>query len=446
MRTPYLRDASLVTPALLASLLGGCFFPSYTFDEDGTGGSTTTTSTTTTTTSSVGGGTTTTTTTGSGGAGGGGGSTTTGTGGTGGSTTVGTGGAGGMGTGGSGGGGPTEDCTNGVDDDLDLDIDCADAECTAIVSCVAPAPAGWTGFFTVYEGPAANFMGCPAEYPTEAFTGNSGLVAAQATCSTCTCGTPTGRTCDLADSIQTGDAQCGMATFCSADFTVSMAWNGTCEGMTQLPGGQTTCGMNANMTCSSSTGVACNQSVSMGPATITGGSCTPSTVVPTKGTPTWDTLGVACGDPSMTAEGCNGQFSCLPKPDAGFLTGACVMKSGVNACPAGVFTKQHVFYTGFTDSRGCSACGCDAPAGGTCGASVQVFSDSLQNQCTVGPIATMAVTNAAGACANIAGNPTVSNHKATITAPTGGSCPATGGAPIGAALPDPATATTFCCL
>jgi hypothetical protein len=331
---------------------------------------------------------------------------------------------------------------------MDLAVDCADSNCTTQVSCVAPAPAGWTGFFSVYEGPAASFTGCPAEYPNELYTGNSGLTAMPATCSTCTCGTPTGRTCDLANNIATGDALCGSATFCTADFMVTPTWTGTCEGTSLLAGGQTTCGMNADMTCSTPTGVACNQSVSMGQAAITGGSCTPSTQTPSKQAPSWTNLAVACGDPGMTAAGCNGQFECLPKPDAGFLSGVCVMKSGVNMCPAGSFTKQHIFHTGFTDTRTCSACGCDAPTGGTCSAQVQIFSDSLQNQCNVGPIATLTVTNTAGDCENFApnSNPPVSSHKATITPPSGGSCATSGGAPVGAALPDPATATTFCCL
>ncbi|NUP13604.1 MAG: hypothetical protein HOW73_46810 [Polyangiaceae bacterium] len=413
--------------AVIAAGLAGCLFPTYTFEDDGGGE-------TPTSTSSGGGGSASTmngTSTVTGGAGGDGA----------------TGGAGGE----DGGGGSTsstvdlEVCTNGVDDDADGDIDCGDTGCSDEVSCVAPPPEGWTGPFLVYEGPSGGFAGCPAEYPDTDFQGNSGLVAPDATCSACTCGAPQNQQCNMPALFSTGDAMCGQGTFCSGDMPLPPGWTGACNGNTQFPGGQTTCGMNANATCSSSTGVACNQSVSMNAMTVTPGSCTPGTSTPTTQPPSWSNLVVACGNPTVVAAGCNGDFTCLPKPGPDFIDGLCIAAPGVQACPSGAFTNQHVFHTGFTDDRDCSTCSCASSSGATCTANVTIYSNNQVNTCTA-PIATLSISNSAGDCENLSGNPAIATHSATITGPTGGTCAPSGGAPIGSADPDPDLAKTFCCL
>ncbi|MBK7586063.1 MAG: hypothetical protein IPI67_38495 [Myxococcales bacterium] len=66
-----------------------------------------------------------------------------GTGASGGSGATGGTGAGGS-TGGTGGGNVGEICGNGIDDDGDQKIDCADTEC-ATSKCVPNVPIGWTG-------------------------------------------------------------------------------------------------------------------------------------------------------------------------------------------------------------------------------------------------------------------------------------------------------------
>jgi len=404
--------------AVCSVVLGGCFFPDYTFDGDGTGGGSTT---------NTGGGATTAT------------NTTT--------TTTSSGGAGTGGAGGAGGGVvDLEDCTNGVDDDADGDIDCADAGCASKASCVAPTPDGWTGPFALYEGPSGAFAGCPAAFPTQGYQGNSGLVGAPATCSMCMCGSPMGEVCNIPTTATVGDAACGQATFCNGPLPIPAGWTGACDGSGAFPAGQTTCGTNASSMCDTQTGVACNQSVTMAAMTVSAGSCTHGDSTPTTTPPTWSNLVVACGDPATTALGCNSTFTCLPKGPAGFVSGLCISSPGIQACPAGPFATQHLAYEGFTDDRDCSDCSCDMSTGATCSATVTIFANGQLNTCTPPPVATLAISTAAGDCKNLTGNPAVGSHTATVSGPTGGMCLAHGGMPTGDALPDPALATTFCCL
>jgi hypothetical protein len=419
-----LTPTSLRLPARSAGLLvalfvGGCFFPEYTFDDGGSGGSTTT---------NTGGGSSTTTTTST--------------------TTTSASGGGGAGSGGSSSTGmmDLEDCTNGVDDDADGDVDCADAGCATKASCVPPTPTDWTGPFAVYEGPSSGFNGCPADFPDASYQGNTGIMADPASCTTCMCDLPTGEVCDLPDDLFVHDAACNAQDFCSGDMPIPPSWNGSCDGSGAFPAGQTTCGMNASMMCDTSTGVACNQSVSMAAMTVVPGTCTHGTSTPTKTNPTWENVFVACGGPANTAIGCNGAFSCLPKPPAGYLSGLCISAPGVQPCPAGSFSNQHLAYEGFLDDRTCSDCSCDMSTGATCSATVNVYSNGQVNVCNVGPIATLSISTAGGDCKALTGNPAVGSHTATVTGPSGGMCMAHGGAPIGGATPDPAMATTFCCL
>jgi hypothetical protein len=71
---------------------------------------------------------------------------------------------------------------------------------------------------------------------------------------------------------------------------------------------------------------------------------------------------------------------------------------------------------------------------------MSVYSDNTTNTCT-----TLATTFNAGGCGDLVGNPAVYSRKATVTqAPSGGTCPASGGQPTGSIMPsDP---TTFCCV
>ncbi|HEY0195851.1 MAG TPA: hypothetical protein VGC42_32275 [Kofleriaceae bacterium] len=193
-------------------------------------------------------------------------------------------------------GGPPEqaeerDCFDGLDNDGDGMVDCADPSCAAIATCVADVPAGWNGHAMLYDGDAsAAPPGCSGLWTSELVAGNSAPSAAPASCSACACGAPAG------------------------------------------------------------------------------GECAPAGGAATTSPPTSARVGIACTMADEPAAGCSGN-ACMPVPDARYVAGACIYRSGDAACPAGSFTERHVFYASTLDSRDCAACACGAPAGGACAAS-----------------------------------------------------------------------------
>ncbi|EYF02820.1 hypothetical protein [Chondromyces apiculatus] len=344
---------------------------------------------------------------------------------------------------GGGSGANTEDCTNGVDDDNDGLADCADPKCTE-VSCVSAVPEGWTGYFALYNGAPAGDPGCPSTFPVPSYQGTDGITAAPATC-TCSCSAPTWTPgCAPIESItlSTGDAACAADTNCTGSFQIPAGWDGTCYGQGYFPGGQLTCGPNAEMSCSVNTGDPCSVSVRASRIAATGtGSCQPQLAPVQRPDPSWDLLGVACGGAPTTGVGCNVGQTCMPKTADPYESGLCISKTGNNACPAGPFTQKHVYYGGVDDSRDClNDCSCAPAANGSCPATVSLYSDPGANSCV-----TLVTSFPAGTCMNIAGNPTLAGRTvSTPGAPTGGTCPASGGTPNGTATPiEP---TTICCI
>jgi hypothetical protein len=316
--------------------------------------------------------------------------------------------------------------------------DCSNPACTT-VACVSAVPTGWTGYFALFDGAPATDPSCPTSFPTSAYLGNAGLTAPADTCSACSCGSPAGGTCVLPTSYTVQDGTCSGTSYCSGTYTLSGSWTGGCTGNTEFRGGQDTCGVNGGANCTAGS-APCNVSVSVPAATVSGGSCTASGGTPTVTPTSWSELGVACNGETTVTTGCTGGSVCAPKPPSPFESGLCIEQAGVVACPAGAFSTQHVFYTGVTDTRGCSECSCGAASGSTCSATVTLYSAQSVNTCT-GPVA--AVTT--GSCAELSGNPTVAGREASnITTPSGGSCAASGGAPTGSATPS--TPTTFCCI
>jgi hypothetical protein len=318
--------------------------------------------------------------------------------------------------------------------------DCSNPACTT-VACVSAIPSGWTGYFALFDGAPATDPSCPNSFPTSAYLGNAGLTAPPDTCSTCSCGAATGGTCTLPLSYTVEDGTCGGTSYCSGTYTLSgSSWNGSCTGNTEFQGGQDTCGVNGGSQCNAGS-APCNVSVTVPAATVTGAqSCAASGGTPTVTPTSWSELGVACNGETTVTTGCTGGSVCAPKPPSPFESGLCIEQTGVVTCPAGAFSTQHVFYTGVTDGRGCGACSCGAASGATCSADVTLYSAGTINTCT-GAVATVQT----GGCANLSGNPTVAGREASnITAPSGGSCAASGGAPTGAATPN--TPTTFCCI
>ncbi|MFO0659901.1 MAG: hypothetical protein U0165_08740 [Polyangiaceae bacterium] len=361
---------------------------------------------------------------------------TSGTGGTaGGGGTAGTGGTSGSsgtsGTGGTGGSLGPEDCFNGVDDNGDNLADCADPQCTPATTCVTTAlPSGWSGPVSLYDGAPANEPACPSSYPTQAFLGNRNITGAAAQCSTCTCSDPSGGSCVLPTQATVTDAQCGMSATYGGLLDLSSTI-GTCAGNNYVGG--SVCGPNDN--------AACSVSLQVPATTVTGASCVPSNENPNIPAVS-ATLGKACGSPATNTAGCGTNQACVPKPSSPFSSGLCIQHSGDVSCPAGAFVQKKVYYEGIVDTRTCTACSCGDAGGGTCATTYSFYSDL-----TLGICSTQAVTVQAGTCTNLSNNPNIAGRKlVSVGAPTGGSCPPSGGSPTGSAGPDTSTSTTFCCI
>ena len=319
-------------------------------------------------------------------------------------------------------------------------IDCSNPACTGY-ACIPAVPAGWTGYVALFDGPSDAGPACPGTFPTTAYAGNDGLDAPPACNSSCACGAASGQQCAIGHAL-VSDAPCGQAATCGVILATPAPWDGSCySGPYDAPGGFATCGANSNPPACTTGTAACNQSVQLLSAMVTGGACAPSgssTPVPSS----WAGAGVACGG-QTAGIGCAGGASCQPVAAAPFQPGLCIYQAGVAPCPATAFTHQHILYGGVSDLRSCTACSCGGPGGGSCQATVQFFSAPAVNTCT-GLVATLAVTTSAGACANLVGNPNVQSHSATFSTPVGGSCGVSGGLPSGTAVGT--NPVTFCCV
>lgn len=413
MRSDWVRRGALLGAVVLVA---SCGFPEFSFIPDnefyGTGGVS-------------GSGAT------GGVAGAGGGVGATGGGGTGGGT-------GGVGaTGGTGGGTGNEDCTNGVDDDGDNQVDCQDTDCQSLYTCVSAAPSGWQGPVALYDGTAPPNCLQSGGYPTQKQAAKSGLDGGNAQCPTCSCGSPTGVSCS-ADLVFFSASDCGAGSCwgngagCGA--SAITATSGQCkqvafchlDGGATKPAGALFTNLVGSGTCASS---------SAGQKQVP--------------TPTWKNSVLACGDAPTTGKGC-GSSMCLPKPAAPFSE-ICIYKVGDVACTA-PFTTKKLVHQNFQDDRDCSACSCGSLSGVTCsGASVEFYTNDF---CTAG----LQTTTSALQCAAIGTDPDPApplaqcnnlgadtrSAKLVATPSGGGNCPPAGGKVTGAATPtDP---ITFCCL
>ncbi len=151
----------------------------------------------------------------------------------------------------------------------------------------------------------------------------------------------------------------------------------------------------------------------------------------------WDKRGRACGGAAPIAGGCSGNAVCTPSPTMSFSR-VCVLAAGDMTCPGGSYWKKHVFHQSATDTRDCSACGCDPPSGVTCnGGSVRIWDT---NNCTA------STTTAAidGVC-HFANGITTRSIAIDAGAPQGGSCAKKAGAGVPTGQVTPTNPTTLCC-
>jgi hypothetical protein len=296
------------------------------------------------------------------------------------------------------GGALVEDCTNGVDDDGDTLVDCADPACGATgFTCTAPAPAGWIGPFALHEGQDSASTVCPPGYPDLDFDGGAGPMGASATCGACTCSTPAGSCTPL-------DLQFYKWSNCGASLgKISNVADATCNSLPQSVS-------SVKATSSFKTpGAAC---------AATGGAATVPPIA-------WANLVRGCGGAKVGA-GCSSGGACAPAPPPGFGAGLCVAQAGVQGCPAGYSHLRSMVTV--QDQRGCTSCACASSGGPDCTVQTEVFSDAAC-QTSVSTIKN------AGTC-----GPTNGGHNAMVSVTLG--CSPSGGAPSGSVVESP---WTVCC-
>jgi hypothetical protein len=341
----------------------------------------------------------------------------------------GTGGSGGANEAGGGNGLESELCLNWQDDNGDTWTDCMDPQCADETYCASGTAAGWLGYVVLVEGdPSRRSSGlCPAGYPYEAFQAYEGLAAGNATCTPCTCGAPTDQSCTPPDSVLVTNVICGGSETAYAELSLPTLADGSCFGDDLVPGGDWSCGG------------ACNRSIAVPDAVVSGGSCVPSGATLAVNPVVATRRLVAC-TPLGEGAGCGLTESCLPQVPESLADGLCIYRLGDHECPLfGPFKNRHLLHDNFTDTRGCDACECSSPSGGACAVTVSMFEDTATLTCQ-----DLVTTVTSGECVNLSGNPTLSTRSAVVSeAPSGGSCQASGGALQGAfAVSGPITA---CC-
>ncbi len=234
--------------------------------------------------------------------------------------------------------GPTEDCTNGLDDDNDQLPDCADPDCDVRALCVPELPPDWLGPVAVFAGIETR-PGCSASggYPTQALDATGDLIAPDASCPVCSCDEPDGAECSAASVEYFSDSECTEACAnCSSEVTE------TCTAQNLAPSGAIAAFMRFT-------------------APASGGSCTAASEGNVQVTPArWDTNVRACTGASVGA-GCDAGEQCLALPRRPFEERVCVYQLSEAQCPSGYDAERVVYYRGLMDTRGCSNCECGDP-------------------------------------------------------------------------------------
>jgi hypothetical protein len=305
-----------------------------------------------------------------------------------------------------------ENCTDGVDDNCNTMIDCADQPACSAYECASSTPDGWIGPAVMWTGsyPAAAVPECPAGYAT-AVDGFEGLAFSPDACG-CEC-TASGQTCSGNATLYTG-------TNCAKSCVTAALSSNACTPLVCPMGG-----------ASGSWQVT-------GPVS-TGGTCSPTVTTKSGGSTSWQTAVRVCAHAGRIDEpgGCANGDQCVPKPTAPYGSSLCVYQAGVQtACPAPFDASPHpaVLFKSSTDTRGCGACTCSAtPTPASCSGRVDLHAEST---CGDTP------RSSAPGCLTFNLSPVAVQANYALTA---GTCSVTGmPAPTGTVTPT--NAYSVCCM
>lgn len=318
-------------------------------------------------------------------------------------------GGGGAPTGGTGAGGSTgaEHCTDGVDNDGDGAVDCADPDCGEF-SCVPALPAGFTGYLRVrgesFPPAAADGPTCPDGAPPTRYM--SDPIAPS--CTSCACGALSGAACSAAGILCTHGA---------SDCSGAQSWSGKLGG-----------------SCSNGDYTEGTLSCYATPGSVTAqGSCAP---VPSQlqDTDLFSNVQDACRQPH--GQGCGAGQACVKNGSGDYGGFVCVEQPGEVSCPS-EYGVRIVAYQSGVDQRTCGSCQC-TPQQVSCDAPDFSFYDGLG--CSGSK---RSVTS--NACQNLSSllDWGTWSYKTTHQPAPFGSCSAQGGAPQGSVVG--VGAITFCC-
>lgn len=303
----------------------------------------------------------------------------------------------------------TEDCANGMDDDMDGLADCDDPKCLQIgYSCFDPAsvPAGWAGPLILYDGAGAA-PACPAGYPTNLLSGITSVSAPASQCSACACSAPI-IDCTAGPIDGYLDNTCTVA----GGSTFAAPMDGVCTA--------------ANVTTSTAF-IAAAPMVNLGGCQPVGGS-------PMNQPFTFNNA-LGCGEGKGSSCGSGGGV-CLAPPPAPFVGRLCIAQAADTPCPD-PFTQRHDLadINGVNDTRGCSPCSCGGLSQASCSV---VYSLYAKVNCGM----KMADVTANGQCTSVNALGAQSLKASIIT---NGLCsPPSGGMPTGGV--SAGTVISVCCL
>jgi hypothetical protein len=309
-------------------------------------------------------------------------------------------------------------CLDGLDNDCNGLIDCADPACTAGYSCV-PSPSGAFGGFGLYgDGRSSP---CPTGY-RQADTFEA-PVFLPATCAPCTC-TAEG-------------ASCGSAV-------ISCNSGATCD----PDGGATAVSVASCVDLDGGLAIDPTTSCALGIPTAIPGSCTSAGGAATLAPVTFGQLSRVCTAVAPQSGGCAAGAVCLANPPSGFH-GACVFDEtdGTALCPTG-YPHAHVTTpneTSFADSRGCTSCSCIGPAGAACAGSATLYPAAECGDDAGAEGGAPIALPADGTChpGISAGSEVIASSALDAAVVSQGSCAPSGGQPTGAVTPK--NQTVYCC-
>jgi hypothetical protein len=237
-----------------------------------------------------------------------------------------------------------EVCNNGVDDDCNGLIDCADPECANWQCTPEAVPAGWT--VVEYASSTTPPASCGTGYAT-----SSNVYEGPFAPASCPCG------CTLtASGSCVSGSYAGIvanpAGMCNGPSTSVPAGDGACQAI-PAPGYTPAAGAKEEIT----------------PVPYTPGTCQPNGST-TK--PAITENGYVCAKTVASGAGCANSGSCVPPVQSGYSL--CIEQAGTSSCPSG-FSNVHDVGSGTTDTRTCSACTCAPPTAQCDSAMVTIFTD-----------------------------------------------------------------------